>query len=69
MSVVYQGNSHSLFTGINEDVCTLAISARNMEIGLLDVDQDGEHNGAGCTEISNIFAMQGDFVLERLQFY
>ena len=25
--------------------------------------QDGEHNGVGCVEMSNIFTMQGDFLL------
>ena len=35
--------------------------AKEMEFGLLDSGEDGEHSGVGLVEKSRIFAMQNDF--------
>ena len=37
---------------------------REMEFGLFDDEKDGEHNGFGLLEISNISAMQSDLFSE-----
>ena len=49
-------------------MCTSNNGAREMELGPFDGGEDGEYNGVGFSEISQVFPMQNAYFFGKISF-